>query len=39
MAWRASTDPKIAALIGARIDVVGLVVGRIDAAGRREEVA
>ena len=40
MAWRTPTDARIAALIGARIDVertaVGIVVGVIDDAGHRE---
>ena len=35
MAWR-TTDARIAALIGARIDAVGRVLAVIDAAGRRE---
>ena len=39
MAWRTPTDAEIAALIGTRIDVVGIVVDVIDAAGRREVVA
>jgi hypothetical protein len=39
MAWLTPTDTEIAALIGARIDVVGFVVDVIDAAGRREAVA
>ena len=39
MAWRTPTDAERAALIGTRIDVVGIAVGVIDAAGRREAVA
>lgn len=43
MAWRILTDVKIAALIGTLIDVArtgfGIVVGMIDATGRREVVA
>jgi hypothetical protein len=39
MAWRTPTDAEIAALIGARIDGVGVVVDVIDADGRREAVA
>jgi hypothetical protein len=36
VAWRTPTDAKIAALIGARIDGVGIDVDESDAAGRRE---
>jgi hypothetical protein len=39
MAWLAPTDAEIAALLGARIDVVAFDVHVIDAAGRREAVA
>jgi hypothetical protein len=39
MAWLTATDAEIEALIGARMDVVGLVVGVIDAASRREVAA
>ncbi len=39
MAWLTPTDAEIAAVIGARIDLVGMVVDVIDAAGRREVVA
>jgi hypothetical protein len=41
MAWRTPTDAEIAALIDARSERegVGIVVGVIDAAGRREAVA
>jgi hypothetical protein len=39
MAWLTATDAEIAALTGARIDVVGIVVGVIDEDGRREAMA
>ena len=43
MAGRTRTDAEVAALIGARINVertgIGVVVGVIDAAGRREAMA
>jgi hypothetical protein len=39
MAWLIQTDAEIAALIGARIDVICFDVHVIDAAGRREAVA
>jgi hypothetical protein len=39
MAWLTPTDAQVAALIGARIDVVGFDVDVIDTTGRREAVA
>ncbi len=39
MAWLIPTDTEIAALIGARIDVVAFDVDAIDATGGREAVA
>ncbi len=39
MAWLIPTDTEIAALIGARIDVVAFDVDVIDATGGREAVA
>jgi hypothetical protein len=39
MARPTPTDAEIMALTGARIDLVGIVVSVIDAAGRREVVA
>jgi hypothetical protein len=39
MAWLTPTDAEIAALIGARIDVVRFDVHVIDAAGRPEVAA
>ena len=39
MAWLIPTDAEIAALIGARIDVVGFDVDVIDTTGGREAVA
>jgi len=39
MAWLASTDAEIAALIDTRLDGVGVDHVRIDAAGRREVAA
>jgi hypothetical protein len=39
MAWRTPMDPKIAALIGARIDVVGVAGDVIDTCAHREVVA
>jgi hypothetical protein len=39
MAWLTPTDEEIAALIGARIDVVGVDVDVIDAIGGRGVVA
>jgi hypothetical protein len=39
MAWLASTDAEVAALIGARIDVAGFDADLIDTTGGREAVA
>ena len=39
MAWLTPTDAEIAALIGARINVVGFGVDGIDPTGGREAVA
>jgi hypothetical protein len=39
MPWRTPTDAQIGAPIGTRIDVAGVVVDMIDAAGRREAAA
>ena len=39
MAWRTPTDAEIAALIGTRIDVVGIDVDVSDAAGHPEAAA
>ncbi len=39
MAWRTPTNAGIAALIGARIDIVGILVGVIGDDDRREAAA
>jgi hypothetical protein len=39
MAWRTPTDAEIAALIGTRIDGVGIDADESDAAGRCEVAA